>query len=421
MKVLWLGNYPFIKEAKKETGTWYISMGKALVEAGKVELYNITYGDVKTITTQNYNNISQWIIPFEDSKKYQLPSKKIIDFISQKEKEIKPELIHIWGTEHNWSLMHAKKYFKAPVIVEIQGLLHIYAKVFYGGLTLKEIIACTGLKEILVPSRSLFFRKYDFTKRAERELHTIRNIDNISVTTGWVKAHIKVQNNICNIFTSGILLREEFYKASAWKYTCTRNPIIFTSCSGSNTYKGLHVLIRAFAILKRYYPEAELRIASNIFSNRIKWLKDGYISWLLKEIKKLDIDKSIIWLEPLHADSLIEELQKASVAVVPSYVETYCLALAEAMIIGTPTVVSYAAAMPELAKHEETTMFFPIGDHVACASEIIKLLKDENLSKHISRNSIQLVKQRNDPRKVINNQVELYKHIIEGSRQTMCH
>ena len=412
IKILWLGNYPFTKEEKKETGTWYTSMGEALVETGQIELYNIVYGDVKTIVSWNFNNISQWIIPIENSRKYYLPSRKVIDYILQKEQEIRPALIHIWGTEHNWSLMHAYKYFKSPVIVEIQGLLHIYAKVFYGGLTFKEIIACVGLKEILFPARSLYFRKRDFNRRAERELYTIRKLDNISITTDWVKAHIKAQNSTCNLHMAGILLRNEFYKASTWKYTITKNPIVFASCSGANTYKGLHVLIRAFAIVKRSYPDSELRIASNIFTNRIKWLRDGYTSWLLKEINKLNIDKSIKWLEPLDANNLINELQNASVAVVPSYVETYCLALAEAMLIGTPTVVSYAAAMPELAKHGESAMFFPIGDHVSCADQILKLLEDESLSNKISMNSNQLVKQRNDPQTTVRNQINVYKKVI---------
>ena len=35
-----------------------------------------------------------------------------------------------------------------------------------------------------------------------------------------------------------------------------------------------------------------------------------------------------------------------NVCVIPSFVETYCLALAEAMIVGCPTVVSYTSALP---------------------------------------------------------------------------
>jgi len=48
------------------------------------------------------------------------------------------------------------------------------------------------------------------------------------------------------------------------------------------------------------------------------------------------------------------------------------LALAEVMIVGLPTVVSYIGAMPKLAQHNESALYFPVGDYMACSIQIEK-------------------------------------------------
>lgn len=115
--------------------------------------------------------------------------------------------------------------------------------------------------------------------------------------------------------------------------------------------------------------------------------QDGYSKWLKKRIKLLGIDENVTWLGSLDAANLILQMHKANVVVVPSFVESYCLAFDEALTVGVPTVVSFAGAMPELATHEKSALYFPPGDAVMCANAIEKVFLDCEYATELSWNA----------------------------------
>jgi len=409
-KILWFSNVAFTNEKIKVTGTWQIAMGQALLDTGEVELYNVTNGNIKEYSRNEVNGIVQWIIPNERISTNGLPSIRTQEFIQNIEQEIQPDLVHIWGTEHYWGMLAVKGVIKSKVLLEMQGILYAYAKVFYGGLNLKEIFACTGLKEIIFPKRLLYFRQKDFVIRGKRELKIIKGIRNVAVQSDWVRAHIQHENPQAHIYPTGMLLRNEFYNS---KYIISKKEslIIFTTLSGANTHKGLHVLLRSLAILKQKYPSIKLRIGGNIIEHKF-FIKDGYLTWLLHEIKKLEISDSVVWLGSLSADEIICEMMNTSVFVVPSYVETYCLAAAEAMMVGIPTVLSYAGALPELGVHNESALYFPVGDYMSCAWQIEQIIENEDLANELSNNARNYAILRNNPITVVNKQLAIYNAII---------
>ncbi len=411
-KILWLSNVAFSNDKIKVTGTWIIAMGKALMETGEVALFNLSHGNVKEVTKNEVNGIVQWVLPNDKVNKQGLPSTKTQQIIRKIEKEIKPDLVHIWGTENYWGKLTSNRTIQSKTLLEMQGILYAYAKVYYGGLTPQEFFSCFGTKELLLPQRFLYFRKKDFEKRGRRELQIIKNCNNIAVQSEWVKAHINYQNPGANIYETGMLLREEFYQSKQWQKNDNRSKkILFTSFSGVNPYKGLHVLFRAFAVLKNMYSDLELRIGGNILQTKL--IKDGYYVWLIKEAKKLNVYNSIVWLGTLDADEIIVELQQCDVCVIPSYIETYCLALAESMMVGTPTVVSYAGAMPELAEQNLSALFFPVGDSMSCAYQTEMLLTDSKLCENLSANARKTAFERNNQKSVIAKQLKIYHSIIK--------
>jgi glycosyltransferase involved in cell wall biosynthesis len=218
-------------------------------------------------------------------------------------------------------------------------------------------------------------------------------------------------NPKANIYRTDIILRKQFYKAAKWKWH-TNTQIIFTSSSGSNIYKGLHVVFRAFSILATVYPKLVLHVAGAIKYDSI--LQDGYTTWLLRLAKQLNIEDRIVWLGPLDEMEMIDQLQQASVCVIPSFIETYCVALAEAMMIGTPCVVSFAGAMPELAVHRSSALFFPIDDASVCNTHIDTILSDETFASQMSLEAIKTVAIRNNPEKILNLQLDIYEQVIAG-------
>jgi glycosyltransferase involved in cell wall biosynthesis len=167
----------------------------------------------------------------------------------------------------------------------------------------------------------------------------------------------------------------------------------------------------AFALLSVHYPNIQLRIAGGYRKKGIR--KSGYERWLEKKITQLGIIESVKWLGNLNAEEIVAELQSANCTIISSFVESYCMALAEAITVGCPCVVSYAGAMPELAQDNVSALFFPMGDYTMCASKIGQILSDEILAQSLSFNAIQKSKHDKHPDAIMSEQVELYNKLLQ--------
>jgi len=231
------------------------------------------------------------------------------------------------------------------------------------------------------------------------------------VQSDWVKCQVSIINPEANYYYTKIMLRDSFYKALPWEYKIPRdNPIIFSSCSAAVSYKGLHVLLKAIAVLKIKYPNIQLNLAGNInVGNR---LQDGYSLFLNMLIKRYDLKDNVKFLGSLNENQIIDQLNKSNVCVVPSFIETYCLAFAEAMMIGIPSVVSYAGAMPELAINNEEALFYNSIDYRHCATLIDKLIQNQELAESLSKKSRKRRLLENDRNEVLKKQLDIYGSLL---------
>lgn len=367
-KILWFSNYRFSNESIRGTGSWLKVMGETLSAINDLEFYNITSGQTKIIAYEKSNNINQYIIPFNKKRDNSLPSKRIVSGIVQIIKDINPDIIHIWGTENYWGLITADLKYEGAVLLEIQGLTTQITTQFYGGLSLIELLKSTGIKELLKIRSHLLIQKNQFSKKSAKEIDIIRKHQYISVQSEWSKNTVLQLNKEAIIFESLRPLRKEFI-TNAGMWMQTTNNIVFFSASSMHSFKGLHVLIRALGLLKRNHIKVTLKIAG-LHSTGIR--QSGYELYIKRLIKKMGLEQHVYWLGPINADEIVSELISASVCVIPSYIESYCLALYEAVCIGIPVVCSYAGALPEVTNVTNNVHFFQPGDYYMCA----KLISD---------------------------------------------
>lgn len=409
MRILWFGGFLSGQE-RCATGTWQDNMSQALVASGAVTLGNICTYNVKKSIRQDVGPINQWLIPASTIfARDGLPSKKIIADILRAVDEFGPDLIHVWGVESFFGLLTARGYITQPAILEMQGLKGAIAKNYSGGLTAKEQRECIGIKEI-IKGRSISKEALKFEKWGVFEREIISGHRFIATQTDWIDAWVKSINTTCTTFHSvrAILLGDFFYGMPRWKFKL--NPTLFCSAAYSSPFKGLHVAIRAISILKDKFPDVKLRIAGAHSRNGIR--KDGYVAWVERQARILGISEKITWLGPLSSNQICSELNSASAMIMPSFIENCSTSMQEAMMAGTPVVASYVGGLPSLAHDEESALFFPAGDHVMCARQIERLIIDVDLATHISHNARLVALDRNDPKKVIENQLESYKKII---------
>ncbi len=412
--ILWFCNRPIDEIPDKRDGTWFTAMAKALIETDEIKLSVISQGKVKSVLKNNLKNVHQWIIPQIPLGIYNSIPKKFLVTIHNIIEDVNPDLIHIWGTENYWGLFTARGLINVPTVLDIQGLKFVYANVYFGGISSLILAKYLGPAEILRLTKSIIFGKTRFQRWGKLEKEMICYHKYISTQSEFVRTHIKALNPDAHIYETGIMLREEFYRALPWTFDNSFNsnrPSVFASSAFAFPYKGLHVLIKSIAILKQKYPKITLNLAGDIRKKGIR--KNCYVRFLEKEINSFGLEDNIIFLGPLNANDIIHQIYKSSVVVVPSFIETYSLALAEAMYLGVPVVASYAGAMPELANNGESALFFPIGDAVSCAMQIDKILSNHSLAKKLSENARIIGLVRNNKDLVLKKQLEIYNDILK--------
>lgn len=385
IKVLWLSGAHFNNEKPNATGTWMHAMAHELLNTGRVELYNITQTTTNNPKREDYFSINQWAIPANKLNRKGLPSKSIVKYIQQVVSEIKPDIIHVWGTENYWGLLTARKLITGRVLLEIQGLKYETKRYFYAGLTIQELISTLGIREFLKPSDSVFSMRRSFKDWGKLEKEIIRNHNLITTQSNWVRNHVREINGSATLFKTKMVLRDEFIHAKRWSLDDCFPFTVFTTFSSIVSYKGLHVLIKAIGVLKKEFPNIKLTIAGS--TGRKGILEYGYFKWIKRAILKLNIPENIHWVGALNASEIVDYLQKSNVSVVPSFIESYCMALDEALHVGTPTAASFAGAMPELGIHKETVYYYQSNDHIMLADAIRSFFIDKDFAEKVSINA----------------------------------
>ena len=383
------------------------------MQSGEVTLGNITMGSVANLTRQDYGHIQQWVVPSVNRfARNGMPDSKTIANILKCVEEFSPNLVHVWGTESFWGLLTARKVIQKVALLELQGFKHAIAKVYHGGLSIREQIACIGLKEIL--RRSMIFQdRKRFEEWGVFEKEIIFQHNYIAVQSKWSESQVKYIKPSSTLFAIDSPVRSQFYIARPWQFSGSYQ--IFCSAAYSAPFKGLHVAIRAIAMLNNFFPKVKLRIAGALQKKGLR--RDGYISWLNREIKRLKIEPNVEWLGALDAVKLVEAMSAAAVVLVPSYIESYCLTMMEAMIIGVPVVASYVGGLPSNAKDEESALFFSPGDEAMCAYQLERVFVDRGLAVQLSEKARKIALERNNRERIVKNQLDIYRTIISESKE----
>lgn len=411
MKILWLSNCRLTTELSSNSGTWLQTMAQSLIESG-IELFNITQGATKKIEIIEENKIKQWILPA--IRVNDINSQELQEIIKNIVHSIQPDIIHIWGMELCWGLFTAKGVFNGyRTLLEIQGIKGACADVFMGGMTKSEVYSTIGLREILFPSHSLYGFKKNHTRWFPYEKEMLYKHDYISTQSDWVRAWITPYiRSKTIVFETDISVRKEFLESPGWKFHNREKKQVLCFADDGKPYKGLDIAIKAFNHVVKTIPNATLNVVGNIKVNRSQLKMSGYCTYILNLISDYGLKDNVRFLGLLNAKELVEQMIASDAILHPSFVESYSLALAESMAIGVPSIVSFAGAMPELACNEVNALFYASNDYHKCAYSLLRILADENLSNRLSKNARSVALKRNNPQRVVNIQLDIYRRIL---------
>jgi len=147
--------------------------------------------------------------------------------------------------------------------------------------------------------------------------------------------------------------------------------------------KGVEYLIGALNLLRNKVNDIVLEIIG----------EGDYRSELVKLVKKNNLEDVVNFRGYIPYKDLREEYAKADIFVLPSTImENSPLALIEAMSQGTPVITTNIGGQAELIKDGYNGFLVKPADQKDLAEKILKILKDNNLRRKMSRNSLEYAK-----------------------------
>lgn len=176
MKILWITNL-LIPEAyhhltgkeRKGSGGWLEASSKELASTGGIFLYVASASPlVKELVSFQCSEINYAVFPLK-----QIDSAKPYEtFMRQLSEEIKPDVVHIHGTEYPFGLAYINAVGSEQVVISMQGVMSGIAEHYTDGLTRFQIIKNITLRDLRL--KTILGEEREYKKRGQLEQETIR-------------------------------------------------------------------------------------------------------------------------------------------------------------------------------------------------------------------------------------------------------
>lgn len=426
IKVLWVCNVPIPKIAN-EIGKnapnicgWLTGFANVLENDPRIELHisfpilgleTIKEGVVDNIHFYAFSQPRLWgFIPAEDQMHV---SRKMEQHIREIIGKVKPDILHIFGTEYPHSNLAAKIFNRRErTIVNIQGLTSYYWMHYNTGIPYRELKRFAFSN---IVRGSMISQARKMKKRGDFETETLRLSGNIIGRTDWDQACTSQTNPDALYHFCNESLRDSFYNGS-WNYDDCEKHSIFMS-QASYPVKGLHFMLRALPEIIRVYPDTHLYVAGNDLTKSdslySKMKMSSFAEYIRRLLKSKGLKDHVTFTGSLSEQQMKERFLKANVYVLSSTIENSPNSLGEAMLLGVPCVSSDVGGVKNLMKHEEEGYIYQGDAPYMLAYYVKKIFENETNAATMgimARNHAQMT---HDRKKNISTLIEIYEIVAK--------
>jgi glycosyltransferase involved in cell wall biosynthesis len=412
MRILWFTNIlmPDVCKAfgqpAQVVGGWMPSLLSALLRTGNVEMaVAAVHRDLNSVEKMVLNGVTYYLLPksTEDERKL---TERFKDYCTFAIKDFVPDLVHIHGTENLFGLYTAQERPPCPVVISIQGLLHVCYRHVLGGLTFSQYLE--GGKEGLLAWGRFILKAREWARRGDNECSAIAGNRHFIGRTLWDHANVTAINPAAKYYFCNELLRPPFY-AATWDIGTMSRHTIFCPAAHS-PLKGFHWVLPAIAALCHEFPSITVRVAGAPWS--MSEGKGYYGRYMHKLINKYCLAGRVVPLPALSDTEMATELQNAHAFVIPSLIENSSNSLAEAMLVGTPCIAAFVGGIPSMVADGEDALCFPAGDSTYLSHQLRRLFNDDQLARRLSGNARLVARDRHDEGRIVAEQEDIYCRVI---------
>lgn len=418
MKILWVTNliigalYSKLYN-KPSCGVWMDALLDDFLNSGEHSLVIVTTGDTEKTVSLKEKNVTYYLLPGGTPKKYNCRSKANLKAWSTLIENEAPDIIQVWGTEYAHGLAALKAAPGIPSVIFIQGIMETVARYYYSGINPADIRRSTSLRDVIMRDSILQQRK-KYEKAALREKETVQFSPSIISENQWCNSHIRaivpdVVDYYCELSISKVFSKYRWSANSMIPYSIICN-------AAGYPIKGLHIILRAVALLKAKYPKVKLYVPGNqqipVKSLKAALTQRGYTRYLYSLISQYDLADNIVWLGSQSQEQLAEQLSSKNVFVLGSAIENHSSSLKEALFVGIPSVASAVGGVPEYVKHGENAFLYRFEEYEMLAHYVSIIFDNQDAAVKLSRNAVRMasIPQEKSTYEKVN---EIYMSIIE--------
>jgi L-malate glycosyltransferase len=145
---------------------------------------------------------------------------------------------------------------------------------------------------------------------------------------------------------------------------------------GFQEYYSVDVVVKAFAEVKKQYPDAKLDLVGG-------GELEGEIRQLVADLKLGGVNFTGV----ASRDNIGRYYDDADIFINASWLDNMPVSVIEAFGCGTPVVTTSPESMPYLVENERTGLLSAVGDEKALAANVIRLLREPELAAGLAKNA----------------------------------
>lgn len=392
MNILWLTNVALpeasllMNEKATSFGGWLASASATLAEHKGINL-SIAFpkNGLNDILFLKGTRTIFFAFPPVNDKEVCIQKKKT--FLKKILDEVRPDIVHIFGTEyaHTLAMVNACKELNKKTVISIQGLTSIIARHYLTGIpvriqyrfTVRDFLKQDNLKQ----------QQSRFKKRGSFEIEALQKVSYVIGRTTWDRACTSQINPDAQYHFCNETLRDEFYK-NTWDINRCEKHSIFVS-QGSYPIKGLHFMLEAMHLILKRFSDTMLHVGGpNI--TKTETLKDklrisSYGKYIKELIEIYKLQNNVVFTGILDEKQMCERHVKSHVFVSPSSIENSPNSLGEAMMLGVPCVASDVGGVTDLLKHREDGFVYQADAPYMLAHYVCEIFANHKLSLEFSK------------------------------------
>lgn len=328
-------------------------------------------------------------------------------------KDFNPDIVHIFGTEFSHTLAMVKV-FCSPTrtVINVQGLVSVCANHYTASLP--DRIKKQYTFRDFIRQDNIIRQADKFRIRGGYEIEAIQNVEHVIGRTDWDRACIQLMNPKVNYYKCEEALRDSFYHEK-WDFNNCKKNSIFVS-QASYPIKGFHLMLEAFAIIIRKYPNAYLYVAGAKITEYVtfkqKIRETSYTKYIKNRMKQLGVLNRVIFLGELDEKKMCQQYLNSHVFVSPSSIENSSNSICEAMQLGVPVVASNVGGISSLLEHAKEGYLYQWDAPYMLAYYVMNIFSNDLIAAEFSDASKRKAEQRHNKDKIKYTMIRIYEKIM---------